>query len=294
MIDAISILVSHEDPIRTLFRPSKWRFSHNTLGEIQYSSANLLLNTISNLFPMTEYGSRGKPLKSFEYLATTLQTFDASDPRDIIYALVSLAHDTADGRVEVGDKATETVESHSSDGKPILAIDYNKDPVEVYVDFTQFCIQSTGLLDIICRPWAKIVESHPLPSWIRSMENAEFGGPGMGIRGRKNGQSLLGSVGQPVYCASGKSGADVNFDVSGRLKAKGILLGTITRVSLRSTSGMIFRDSLEIGGWDEAKKSRTRLLHQSPRLYLANINCGQESECSKTAIMVSEGLFAQP
>ena len=192
--------------------PSGGRFGHNTLGEIQYSSANILLNAISNLSPMTEDGSHGKPLKSLEYLVTTLQTFDASDPRDIIYALVYLARDTADHKVQLGRHDTG---SPSTDGKP-------------------------------------------LPSWIPSLENAEFGRPDSENRGRKNGQSLLGPVDQPVYCASGASKAHAVFDDARHLKAKGILLGTVTSVSLRSTSGMVFRESLELGGWKgDAQRNRT-------------------------------------
>ena len=254
LVDAISILVSHEDSIRALFKPSKWRFGHNTLGEIQYSSANILVNVISNLFPMTEDGSHGKPLKSLEYLVTTLQTFDASDPRDIIYALVYLARDTADHRVQLGRHDTG---SPSPDGKPKLAVNYHKEPVEVYMDFTRFCTESTGSLDIICRPWAKPI-GEPLPSWIPSLENAEFGRPDSENRGRKNGQSLLGPVDQPVYCASGASKAHAVFEDGRLLKAKGISLGTITSVSLRSTSGMVFRESLELGGWNgNEQKPRT-------------------------------------
>ena len=230
----------HEEIIRSLFKPTKWRFGHNTLGEIQYSSANLLLNVISNLFAMTEDGRRGRPLKTLEYLATSLQTFDASDPRDIVYALVSLARDTSLPNVT---------------GNPILEVNYKKSPAEVYIDFTRFCAHSTKSLDIICRPWAKIIDNHSLPSWIRSMENAEFGGPGMGNRGRKNGQSLMGPVGEPIYSASGIAEADAEFEDGGILRAKGMLLGTITKVSLRSTSGVIFRESLELGGWKAAGKS---------------------------------------
>ena len=53
-------------------------------------------------------------------------------------------------------------------------MDYNKDPVEVYKDFLEFCLRRYRSLDMICRPWASDLRvDHALPTWIpRLVESA--------------------------------------------------------------------------------------------------------------------------
>lgn len=290
LVDAIALLVANEERVRALFDPTKWRYGRNTLGEIQFSSANVLLEVISSLFPTTEDRSKHKPLKSLEYLVTTLQTFDASDPRDLIYALVHISRDHAEERITMGHQPTEKQRSpeevHQPSGKeqgpeeevhqltekqqspedlqripPKLHIDYGTPIPTVFKQFTQYCVETSGSLDIICRPWAKQPKSQErsllktnniLPSWVPLLENAEFGGPGQSHKGRKNGRSFVGTVGQQIYDASnGMQAKGVKFDENPMcMKVSGLLLGTVEEVSPRCSGGVVFRESLRLGGWE--------------------------------------------
>ncbi|TPR07961.1 hypothetical protein CAN33_0016455 [Aspergillus niger] len=282
LVDAIALLVANEERVRALFDPSKWRYGRNTLGEIQFSSANILLEVISSLFPTTEDRSKHKPLKSLEYLVTTLQTFDASDPRDLIYALVHISRDYSEGRITMGhqltekqqsleelDQPTEKQQSYEKvqQTQPQLHIDYGTPIPTAFKQFTEYCVKLSGSLDIICRPWAKKPKSQEwsllktseeclynnlLPSWVPLLENAEFGGPGQSHKGRKNGRSFVGTVGQPIYNASNNMQAkNVIFSEEPMsMKVTGLLLGTVEEVSPRCSGGVVFRESLRLGGWE--------------------------------------------
>jgi hypothetical protein len=67
-------------------------------------------------------------------------------------------------------------------------IDYEKTLFDICYDFLRFCIERSGLLDILCRPWApepsmqELQELGQLPSWIRRLSSHGtfaklYGGP---------------------------------------------------------------------------------------------------------------------
>lgn len=143
--DAISLCVTNRERLRSLFDFAQWRYGPKTLGEIQASSASVLLRTTNSLFQRAEDGSLDRPTKSLEYLVTSLTTFDTSNPRDIIYSLVHIASDTS---------TSFTGSSRGRKDIKGLDINYDKPIINVYSDFTRFCIESSLSLDIICRPWA--------------------------------------------------------------------------------------------------------------------------------------------
>ncbi|KAK6515898.1 hypothetical protein TWF281_004490 [Arthrobotrys megalospora] len=206
-VDAVSILVSNQVRIRSLFDPKVWREGPGTLGEVQSFGANILITEMNSLFWRAEDGTIIKPVKSLESLVTTLKTFDTSDQRDLIYSLIFIAYDTY---------------QHPGGYKPEL-IDYRKTVAEVYKDFISFCVNSPKSnagypLDIICRPWAmpvknKTRKSEPqLPSWIALLSDSVFGEPELVYKGRKNGETFVGSAGQARYRASGDKECLARFD----------------------------------------------------------------------------------
>lgn len=216
--DAVSLFIANRERIRNLFGFEEWRHGPSTLGDIQSFGASVLLEATRNLFLRTEAGGIMEPVKNLELLVTSLKTFDASDPRDIVYSLLSIASDTFQPTTTYqprGDKDPKEREVK-------LEVDYGKDAVEVYKDFTEFCIKLSGSLDIICRHWAIPVKTeHSIPkgegklekppSWVPLLSNSEFGGPVEVYRGRKNGDSLVGLAGRPCYKASGGRGAEACF-----------------------------------------------------------------------------------
>ncbi|KAI1212937.1 heterokaryon incompatibility protein-domain-containing protein [Annulohypoxylon truncatum] len=268
--DAASLLVSNQEIIKSLFDFSEWREGRNTLGDVGSFGASILLEAINNLFRRKPNGDIKKPIKTIESLVTSLKTFDTGNRRDLIYSLVGIARDTS---YAMWDSVSDDA-SHKK-----FEVNYGKSEVAVYNDFTDFCVSSSGSLDIICRPWAMPLRGgDALPSWIPLLSNSEFGVPEEIYSGRKNGEILVGPAGSPNYEASGKTKFDGTFksqkaaeytsrtngkgddtnslsiDTGRILVAKGFRLAKIKEVSPRNTGGVIVRESLEMGGWQGFKR----------------------------------------
>jgi hypothetical protein len=302
--DAVSLLASNQEAVKNLFDYSEWREGPNTLGNVESFGAYVLLEATSKLFLTTTPNEKKeveitKPIKCLESLVTSLKTFDASDPRDLIYSLVSIASDTSQGSDIYPGKRTEGL---SGKENVSLKVDYSKSKVDVYKDFVRFCILSSGSLDVICRPWAMPIAKkasdkkslETLPSWIPLLAQSEFGEPEDIYSGRKNGENLVGPVGHPHYKASGDILCDgewstedsnrtsqpprsaLNMDASadetitryravhdpiveGDLQVKGFELARIQKVSARNTGGVILRESLEMGSWSGISANVTRV-----------------------------------
>ncbi|KAL2818307.1 heterokaryon incompatibility protein-domain-containing protein [Aspergillus granulosus] len=246
--DAVSILVSSQDKIRKLFDFERFKEGPDTLGEVQSFGANILLEATSRLFLRTASGGIVKPVKTLESLVTSLKTFNTSDQRDLIYSLVSIASDSYNPAVYAREGGDEKDNRNSNSD---LVVTYHVDEIEVYKSFVRFCINASGSLDILCRPWAMPLKE-PLPTWIRSLRDSEFGEPEKIYEGRKNGDSLVGPVGQPRYKASGDrkhentSTATVPLPY---LSVKGFILAQVAEPPSMKTTGVIGRDSLQKGGW---------------------------------------------
>ncbi|KAK7750382.1 hypothetical protein SLS62_007681 [Diatrype stigma] len=132
--------------------------------------------------------SQRRPLLSLEYLVSKLSIFQASEPRDTIYALLAIANDgypAAEGRD--GEEIAEGVRQvifDKADQKP-FPINYAHPYPDVCQDFIEFCIgrsDKTRALDILCRPWSPEPEtnrslylhtknrSHDMETWLNKLE----------------------------------------------------------------------------------------------------------------------------
>lgn len=227
--DAIALFVTKFDNIKDLFRSSR-RFNHNPehLGDIIGLGANNLVNVTSNLFRRSNHnqGQEIERLSGLEALVSSLLSFEASDPRDTVYALLSIAKD---------DNAYRNVPTLSGPDNKItpLAPDYNKTIEEVYRDFTQFCIETSRSVDIICRHWApfrrkasattdpirivgkkkrKEKPNVKMPSWVPSLDGSPFGNPESALNGRVHGDSLVGHPDRKNYKSAGGREAYVRFE----------------------------------------------------------------------------------
>src|SRR3569833_499338 len=132
-------------------------------------------------------------LWNLETLVSKFNSFETSNPRDTVYALLSLARvgrlDTWKG---IGSKAGATCPRVPN---------YDLHPIDCYFQFVSHCIRSSGSLDILVRHWAQNLNRDPIPSWIGTVNDSAFGAPSS-FSGRINGDSLVGEPGQPVYNAS--------------------------------------------------------------------------------------------
>ena len=234
---AVSFFTNKLDTILTMFTSSA-EFRHNAkiLADIKALGASALVD-ITNEFVRREDGSLERH-NTLESLVTRLPMFESLDPRDIVYSLLSIAEDTQTWSNLSMRKQDDLRER----GLVPFEADYGKDILEVYKDFTAFCVQTSGSLDIICRHWAPSHARRPsllyklrtrterarsqadsvtgdnnceedfspmvklhLPSWIGLLSESPYGIPDVG---RSAGDSLV--VGSR-YHASGKSVASVRF-----------------------------------------------------------------------------------
>jgi len=261
--DAVSLLASNQESIKSLFDYSEWREGPNTIGDVTSFGAYILLEATSKLFLRDANGGIRSPRTNIESLVTSLTTFDTSDPRDLIYGLVSIARDTS---------RNSGIYSRGPGGGPrAFVVDYSLTPLEVYRSFTIFCIDSSRSLDIICRPWAMPVKELPskaathandidqaddedgMPSWMPLLSDSQYGVPAEVYSGRKNGVSIVGPADRRFPYAASARKRQVRIQHSRRAKrslaVRGFKLARIEVVSARNTAGVILQESLQMGSW---------------------------------------------
>jgi Heterokaryon incompatibility protein (HET) len=92
--EAVSLFTSKHHDVRKLFQGSPL-FDHHPdfLGEIEELGANRLVYASSNLFRKSDDGTIMEHLLSLEALMSTLSVFEASNPHDVVYAILWLAND---------------------------------------------------------------------------------------------------------------------------------------------------------------------------------------------------------
>jgi hypothetical protein len=252
--DAVAILMSRSKEIAYLFNDDSY-----VLGEIQALGVTGLVEASNNLFKRSDGGPTEERLVTLEYLVSALKTFKVSHPWDTIYAVLALAKDT-----------------HRADK---IRVDYDKPFAQVCKDFVSLTIRDTGLLDIICRPWAPIptqIEDwyhrrpsaeilepfYSLPSWVRYLSDSEFAERSDGMEeryDRVNADRFVGKPGQKIYSASGNSQTRKvrfrNKELSIAMSVKGFKVDRIgpheASIGGPSESGNIPSKWLTIGSWEK-------------------------------------------
>jgi hypothetical protein len=73
-------------------------------------------------------------------------SFETTDPRDTVYALLSPAND-----VNFDSGATGGKEEKDEEESSTLIPDYHKHHLDVFIEFAQYCLTATASLDVICR-----------------------------------------------------------------------------------------------------------------------------------------------
>jgi hypothetical protein len=92
--DAVALFSSRQEHLRHLFQSSR-RFAHHPdfLGDIKELGANRLVFATDSMFRKSDEGKILEHLFSLETIMSSLSAFEASDPRDILYAVIRLAND---------------------------------------------------------------------------------------------------------------------------------------------------------------------------------------------------------
>lgn len=205
--DAVALFVAKFDTIHKLARKS-----HEPLGNVRAGAYNLV--AVINDYLRKSKDDKVERLETLEILVSRLLSFDATDPRDTIYAVLSLAKDTVEGNPD----------NASQDNALLFVPDYKKSEVDVFKDFIEFAIKSSESLDIICRHWAPVIkekDSPPtpqhkrrkgdaparkrLPSWIPSVSRSPYGSPEDALLGRVYGDSFVGTSERKTYNTAPKT-----------------------------------------------------------------------------------------
>lgn len=189
--DAIALFMTKHDEIKQILsRKPVYPNTSGPFGDARALGANTLVNATNNLFRKSEDGKIQQRLLTLETLVSCqFLAFEASDPRDIIYAVLSIAKDTS---TDVSNLTARTSWMVSSQRKwtgvfrmlstailhhcsqailhlfvPVpdpprtpplhdarVAPDYDKSLIDVLADFMDYCIEHSHSLDILCRHWA--------------------------------------------------------------------------------------------------------------------------------------------
>ncbi|KAI0840176.1 HET-domain-containing protein [Hypoxylon sp. FL0890] len=142
-------------------------------GDVSQLNAAKLVEETNNLFRRLA-GNERQAQFSLQYLVSKLITFDASEPRDTIYALLAIARDTVPVTSRLGGDAVRSWTwpdyikeklvkqlAKRNVSKP-YHVNYELPLSDVYVQFVKWAIDKSDkirALDIICRPWAPVPKS---------------------------------------------------------------------------------------------------------------------------------------
>ncbi|KAH8163632.1 hypothetical protein CIB48_g4618 [Xylaria polymorpha] len=215
--DAISLFNEIETGTKSLSEQMKGdkELKHvpDFFGHVPALSATQLVEVTNNLFWRVSKHEREAKF-SLEYLVSIFTSFEATEPRDTVYALLAVARDTVPKvnynerpRIKTGAELVKDEFVKQLTKKIIsrpYSVDYGLPLSDVYVQFVKWAIDHSDknrALDIICRPWVPSPVDEPdeeserhwraifnedeskrpegegkdtLPSWIATIAGAAF------------------------------------------------------------------------------------------------------------------------
>lgn len=212
-----------------------------------------------------------------------LSAFKASQPRDIIYSVLSLANDTIQSAKEdmlqsvplpplqesqlTGENTRLALRvahvMRENRATKLFPIDYENDTFfDVSREFMSFVIRHSKSLDILCRPWAPeekelpFTEREHLPSWVCQQDRAPFKEDRYGTFVRVNADSLVGEVDAPrhSYNAAAKTKPTWSIGPSANprsLFVTGFIIDEITELTAPAVEGNVPPLWAEFAGWQD-------------------------------------------
>ncbi|PVH81292.1 HET-domain-containing protein, partial [Cadophora sp. DSE1049] len=250
--DAIALFMTKFDQIKSAFPTStdyivsrQSNDNHIKSLDARALGANALVTATSSLFRKSSSGRVIKRLLSLELLVSSmLLAFEATDPRDTVFAVLQIAKDISThdrhsrlrgimGNLtryatyvlaiviwKLYDNSLTLIFAGARDTCKVdkrIEANYRKCLKDVCADFIEYCIEDSNSLDIICRHWAPLPKLSALqspvemPSWILPITGNAFGGPGQGRKVRVNGDSFVGPEKGGYYTASGNLSPQFKF-----------------------------------------------------------------------------------
>lgn len=127
--------------------------------DLSSHGAALLVDSISNRFRNSITGER-MLLSSLEFLGSQLSVFEATQPRDTIYALLAIAKDT-----------TPEIDPNGGFANKAYKVNYWLPVIDVHQEFIEFSIRKADkkrALDMLCRAWAPtVMQGHHDPNFLK-------------------------------------------------------------------------------------------------------------------------------
>jgi hypothetical protein len=219
---AVDLFKVKEDRVTALLLPTTARMEATPLANLE--PVFTLIPTTRHLFRKTSDGKVINKLLSLETLVSSFRDFMTTDPRDVIYALLSIAKDSPLGRCGV---STPEDWDHGASIDSRIAPDYTKSFNDVYIGFIDYCVETSKSLDILCKHWIIHRQLEELPSWIPDVTTSPFGDPTQMMTGRLNGDDFVAaadswpslryktSAGLLPHCTFGKSDLPFSYGAQG-------------------------------------------------------------------------------
>jgi hypothetical protein len=187
------------------------------IGEVAGFGAPALVAALGQMARKDDGGERVKHLCTLEELLSQFTAFEASNPRDIVYALLSLCRDSLS-----------------------LKVDYKKPVSQVCIEAIEQIVSTSGSLNTILRPWSPMFPGPP--SWITQTSSLPFVANNEASYVRTRSDPLIGAPNQCPYNACGLYKAVVSFQMNCRgsfLKARGFRLKTIHLIGEVAKDGIL-------------------------------------------------------
>jgi hypothetical protein len=240
------------------------------LGAIQ------IVKAVRDLFRTPYHQGSPIPLRSLEYLVSSFTMYETSEPRDVIFSLLSISRDALrSDQAEIIETSDLPVFDRPATQKILISlmqpdrirhpfkVDYSAPVLEVYKQFMAFSVpraNPTRALDILCRPWAPDLAGEKFPSWIATLINAAYRPVDRSALGRRlirrNPDPLVGDADATIYTASraigppkGRSLFKYWNSVDRSMFLQGFILDTVSQLEFPSQLGHIPPEWPLLAGW---------------------------------------------
>ncbi|KAN0106850.1 HET domain containing protein [Hyaloscypha variabilis] len=164
-----------------------FELSRSPFGQLRGVGAHSLIAIYDRVLPHERGDQEPHRLCTMETLLFCLPSFDVTEKRDVVFALTSLAKDYVH-----------------------FTPDYGQSTIQVYKNAVQQVVESSGYLNILCRPWVQ--PSANLPSWVSTFSALPFRRDHEGVYFRQHADTLVCSPHQRVHHASGSSHTSATFN----------------------------------------------------------------------------------
>lgn len=240
------------------------------LGAIQ------IVKAVRDLFRTPYHQGTPIPLRSLEYLVSSFTMYETSEPRDVIFSLLSISRDAfRSDQADIIETSDLPIFNTSGTQRVLhsliqpdrvrqpFKVDYSAPVLEVYKQFMSFSIPRANpsrALDILCRPWAPDLPGERFPSWIATLTNAAYKPVDRSALGRRlirrNPDPLVGDADVTIYTASRAIGPPKITSlfkywnsVDRSMFLQGFVLDTVSQLEFPSQLGHIPPEWPALAGW---------------------------------------------